>query len=118
MRKFSQKILRESLKNTVKNLNQSTWPIQADMFVKWLVECPEESKKSFDLFHSFLEREAPDWIVEELPEDIRGNTYWNFDVHHENDYNEKDFLNFAEIWVHPDEREAYLNFCKKEVSWL
>jgi len=109
MRKFSQEILRESLQNTVKNLNQSTWPIQADMFVKWLVERPTESMKSFDLFHHFLESEAPGWIIEELPENIRGNSTWDW-----GSYNEKDFEGFANDWVHPDERKAYLEFCKED----
>ncbi len=117
MRKFSKEILRESLE---KSINQpSDWSLPADIFAKWLIEKPEESKKSFDLLHHFLQYEAPDWIVEELPEDIRGTKTWeNFF-----DYLPNAFVEFAEEWVDESERWSYFLFClevlreKEEISY-
>ena len=101
MRKIPKEILKESLTNSLDK--SSNWSLPADFFIEWLVKKPEESNKSFDLLDSFLEREAPDWIVEELPEEIRGSQVWEW-----GSYN---FVDFADEWVDPTEIKDYFVFC-------
>jgi len=72
MRKISDDILMEALQELTEKKSSLIFPLPANYFIEWLTTYPEETKKSFKLFQTFLETDASEWSLD------GSDKHWDF----------------------------------------